>query len=273
MNECLPLEICLMDCPSSCSSYVTLCCHRYLFTCDDWLSAAKGQTRQFLTVSDSYAYPDSSILVRRNVSERFFEDHMWLSVGYRAKKSLFTRAQRLGACMATLFLAMITNCMFFRDASEEEPAQKIQIGPIAITGPQLFASIITSLIVIPPILVITILFSKAKPKVRGPMVSVDGYRTATTIGMGKLPHWCTHIGWVLVFLSVSMSAIFTIFYSMQWGRVKSQSWLQAFILSFIESAILIQPLKVGLHLTNQTTFQILCRPFFNCNQTIIKRHF
>jgi len=35
------------------------------------------------------------------------DDHMWLSVGMRAKPSSFTRAQRLGTCMATLFLLPI----------------------------------------------------------------------------------------------------------------------------------------------------------------------
>lgn len=215
--------------------------------CNEWLSKSKGrgQTRRVLTVSQTYTCPDSSILVQKNLSQRIFDDHMWLSVGYRAKRSLFTRAQRLGACMATLFLAMITNCMFFKDASETTPTQRINIGPVSITGQQLYASIISSLIVIPPILLITILFSKSRRKDDDAYPNDPEYRTVTSFGAAKLPYWCVNIGWTLVFLCISLSAIFTIFYSMQWGKEKSLSWLKAFILSFIESAILIQPLKAS----------------------------
>jgi len=75
--------------------------------------------------------------------------------------------------------------------------------------------------------------------------------------------WCVYIAWFLVALSILVSAFFTILYSFEclvdaylfpnrpykaysfeWGREKSISWLTAFLLSFAESIILIQPLKV-----------------------------
>jgi len=41
-----------------------------------------------------------------------------------------TLVQRLGTCMATLFLAMITNAMFFRTADEQTlNSESITIGP------------------------------------------------------------------------------------------------------------------------------------------------
>lgn len=84
--------------------------------CDHWLAVNKGdcQIERTLTVSHSFVASDPSILMQKHISQRLFEDHMWLSVSYRAKKSFFTRAQRLGACMATLFLAMISNCMLYK---------------------------------------------------------------------------------------------------------------------------------------------------------------
>jgi len=39
-------------------------------------------------------------------------------------------------------------------------------------------------------------------------------------------------------------SVIHILYSFEWGRVKSIAWLTAFLLSFLESVILIQPLKV-----------------------------
>jgi len=41
-----------------------------------------------------------------------------------------------------------------------------------------------------------------------------------------------------------VSAFFTILYSFEWGREKSTAWLTSFLLSFAESVILIQPVKV-----------------------------
>ena len=43
-----------------------------------------------------------------------------------------------------------------------------------------------------------------------------------------------------------VSAFFTILYSFEWGGEKSTAWLTAFLLSFLESVILIQPLKAKL---------------------------
>ncbi|XP_070577646.1 polycystin-1-like protein 2 [Ptychodera flava] len=58
------------------------------------------------------------------------------------------------------------------------------------------------------------------------------------------PHWCIYIGWVLVFLSSATSAFFTVLYSMQWGHEKSLEWLISFLVSFFESILVIQPVKV-----------------------------
>src|SRR5690349_789335 len=138
-------------------------CSRYLFSCESWLSRDKG-LRRSLRAAPGQVDPDSSALMRKNIGRRMFDDHAWLSVGYRERKSLFTRAQRLSVCLATLFLCMITNCMFYKSASEETKSSAIiKIGPIRITGQQLYNSVLSSLIVLPPIILITILFSRAAP--------------------------------------------------------------------------------------------------------------
>jgi hypothetical protein len=48
----------------------------------------------------------------------------------------------------------------------------------------------------------------------------------------------------VVFLTIVVSAFFTILYSMQWGRDKSVQWLTTFLLSFIQNVIVVQPIKV-----------------------------
>nr|XP_006820685.1 PREDICTED: polycystic kidney disease protein 1-like 2-like [Saccoglossus kowalevskii] len=59
-----------------------------------------------------------------------------------------------------------------------------------------------------------------------------------------LPHWCVYFAWLLMFLSSAGSAFFTVLYSMEWGNEKSIQWLITFFLSFFESLILVQPIKV-----------------------------
>lgn len=45
-------------------------------------------------------------------------------------------------------------------------------------------------------------------------------------------------------LSILASGFFTILYSMEWGPEKSMDWLTTFLLSFFQSVIIVQPVKV-----------------------------
>jgi len=219
-----------------------------MFLCDDWLAVNKsdGRTRRTLRPSSAFtAANNSSSLVRSNMFHRAVDDHMWLSVGMRAKPSSFTRAQRLGTCMATLFLAMITNCMFFKDDNEKTlNSDTITFGPVTLTPQEISNSIFSSLIVFPPVFVIAYFFSKSVPKSHTDVNPEDNGRKRRTVCEPRLPYWCIYIAWFLVALSILVSSFFTILYSFEWGREKSVSWLTAFLLSFLESVILIQPVKV-----------------------------
>ena len=60
----------------------------------------------------------------------------------------------------------------------------------------------------------------------------------------KLPYWGAYIGWLLLFLTTAASAFFTVTYSLEWGKEKSEAWLTAMVLSIVESVVVIQPVKV-----------------------------
>jgi len=88
-----------------------------------------------------------TFLIHPGTAPCHLHGHMWLSVGMRAKPSSFTRAQRLATCMATLFLAMIANCMFFKTADEQTVnSEAISIGPMTLTPQQISSSLFSSLI-------------------------------------------------------------------------------------------------------------------------------
>lgn len=59
-----------------------------------------------------------------------------------------------------------------------------------------------------------------------------------------LPYQCVYVGWVLSFIACSLSAFFVLFYSLEWGKSKSEKWLSSLFLSFFQSVMLIQPVKV-----------------------------
>ena len=115
---------------------------------------------------------------------------------------------------------------------------------ITLTPQQISNSLFSSLIVFPPVLIIVYFFSKSVPKYERTEEYEDDDRKRRTPCNPLLPYWCIYIAWFLVALSILVSAFFTILYSFEWGRDKSISWLTAFLLSFLESVILIQPVKV-----------------------------
>ncbi|CAF0819785.1 unnamed protein product, partial [Didymodactylos carnosus] len=59
-----------------------------------------------------------------------------------------------------------------------------------------------------------------------------------------LPHWAIYIAWTLVILSILTCSFFIILYSMEWGRSRSNEWLSTMMLSFGQSVLIIDPLKV-----------------------------
>lgn len=62
----------------------------------------------------------------------------------------------------------------------------------------------------------------------------------------KLPHWFNYIGYTLALLTSLTGAIFTMFYSMIWGKEKSNKWITSVIVSLVQDICLVQPLKVVL---------------------------
>ncbi|EDO36967.1 predicted protein, partial [Nematostella vectensis] len=53
-----------------------------------------------------------------------------------------------------------------------------------------------------------------------------------------------YVAYALVFLSSTVSAIFTIFYGLTFGKEKSEGWLSAMMISFWQDVLVSQPLKV-----------------------------
>uniref|UniRef100_A0A8C9YDZ1 Polycystic kidney disease 1 like 2a n=1 Tax=Sander lucioperca TaxID=283035 RepID=A0A8C9YDZ1_SANLU len=61
---------------------------------------------------------------------------------------------------------------------------------------------------------------------------------------GGLPWWFVFVGWLLVILSSFVAGYFTMLYGLKFGKERSVSWLVSMIVSFFQSILVIQPLKV-----------------------------
>ena len=59
-----------------------------------------------------------------------------------------------------------------------------------------------------------------------------------------LPAGCLCVGWTIAVLSIITPAFFVILYSMSWGPEISNSWLTSYTLSFFESVLITDPIKV-----------------------------
>jgi len=59
-----------------------------------------------------------------------------------------------------------------------------------------------------------------------------------------LPYWCQYIAWFLALGTSIICAAFVTMYGMQWGFDKSCRWMSALMLSFVQSVVIIQPIKV-----------------------------
>lgn len=60
------------------------------------------------------------------------------------------------------------------------------------------------------------------------------------------PYWCIYVGCTLCIFTTLGSAVFTLLYSMMWGRDQSNLWLTTMFISFVQDTLISQPLKVLL---------------------------
>ena len=86
---------------------------------------------------------DFIALFKSNTKTKVFDDHLWLSVVKRPNKSNFSRVQRWSLCIATLYLTMVVNAMWFptEPVEEDETASTtLKIGPIELSWRTIYVS-------------------------------------------------------------------------------------------------------------------------------------
>ncbi|XP_066283602.1 polycystin-1-like protein 2 [Branchiostoma lanceolatum] len=228
------------------------------FFCGEWLAADRGdgQVAKTFPVATEEDLRSFGFLFPASLRSSLLEEHLFLSVATMPEGSTFTRIERLGCCLSFLTVSMVSSAMWLSEENATQVVQAVSLGPFSFTLNTVYTGIMTSITCLPVVMVIVLLFQYSRPSNNGGRrvrdVETAGPAAAPTQqGPAKgLPHWCKYMAWVLVVLSAVGSAIFTVLYSLEWGKDKSERWLSAYFTTFLVDISLLQPAKV-------TTFLVM----------------
>ena len=250
--------------------------NRSHFICDNWLAVEKGDGMidRIIPVASIEELKSFTHLFTQSMKKKLSDDHLWFSVFSRPVRSNFSRLQRWSCCISLLFCTMIANAMFYRQdtqATRNQAGALMKIGPLEFTLTQLWISFISTLVVLPINLIIVTLFRKAKYSQRTLIVNRNhsGSYEKLQDSDDKIedktrtfPHWTVYIAWLcknrffpiqhhrstshflVIVLSITTCSFFIILYSMEWGAKRANEWLMTMMLSFGQSVLIVDPLKV-----------------------------
>ena len=166
--------------------------------------------------------------------------------------------------------------MFYQVGSESSTGTAVHVGPFSFSIKQLSIGITSSLVVLPANVLIVMFFRKARPKEakvgldknQDPHGQSQKYELSGDKAKEKskeedveeddqdkkkdkkkkkktLPHFFVYVAYGLVFLTCTVSATFTIFYGLTFGKEKSEGWISSMMISFWQDVLVSQPLKVS----------------------------
>ena len=198
----------------------------WAFTSSQWLALEREDGRIERIIEQS---PNEGTFIHE-VLKRWWrgltETHLWVSVLAKPARSRFTRVQRATCCLSVLLTAMLANAMFYKLDGKSE--QVLQVGPLKFSWHQIIIAIKSTLIVAPINMVTVFLFQKGTSE-------TPSCRKAKCV---------TYLAWFFLFGSCGVSASFTIFYSLIWGKSISEQWLSSVLLSLGQDMSITETAKV-----------------------------
>ena len=221
-----------------------------IFDCRGWLALEKGDgnIERVLTSRGEKGRMDFKNELSSRTSHSLTEGHIWFSVVAKHPKSNFTRAQRTSCCLLILYSAMLASAMFYKEGTTE---QAVHVGPFKFTWKELIVSVESAIVIAPITVLVVTLFRKSRPRARRRRAqphllnsNEEPQNKTNQVQSYPLPHWCIYIGWVLCVLASFTAALFVVFYSLTFGKEKSNRWLTAVVLSCTQDIFVSQPLRL-----------------------------
>jgi polycystin 1L2 len=138
---------------------------KFYFLCERWLAVEKddGQIERLLPLSTEVQKTQLLRLVKKEAKEKFKDGHLWLSIFLRPKQSTFSRMDRTICAFCLLYMSMVMNLAYYSVSSTPaEPGSALVIGPLTITLQQIIIGVICNLFVLPPTMLLMMLFTRSK---------------------------------------------------------------------------------------------------------------
>jgi hypothetical protein len=196
---------------------------KFRFLADRWLAIDRGdfESEAQIAVSMPEAPAETSFLIRQGIFNKLRDDHVFWSVFSRPVRSRFTRTQRTCVSMATLYLAMFANGMWYGTVKDYLTDPLVSIaGMIKLSKDEITAGVTSSLIIFVPAVLMICLFRKAIPSGKRKSRFDKVIEEAASAGLVKLPEksfqrapnskdipkgwpsYCYFIGWLVVLICI-----------------------------------------------------------------------
>ncbi|XP_066271861.1 polycystin-1-like protein 2 [Branchiostoma lanceolatum] len=180
-----------------------------------------------------YALPTFSYLL--------YDDHLLLSAVCNSGVRHFSRVQRLVCCLTQTTLWMVSSAMWYGVKLGAHDVILFDAGGITLRLSELIGSAATSFTVFLPVYGILVpMFRKQSPLEH--LVHPGLMKSPTSPSTCRFPY--KTVAWVLAILTSVSSSFFVIMYSLQFGAERSQAWLKDFILTFLFSTFLLEPVQI-----------------------------
>ncbi|XP_078576863.1 uncharacterized protein LOC144862349 [Branchiostoma floridae x Branchiostoma japonicum] len=232
----------------------------FLFPCYTWLSANKDDCRTMRTLK---AVPDGDAQKGEHTLPTFsyllYDEHLLLSAVCNSGVRHFSRAQRLVCCLTQITLWMLGSAMWYGVTAGPDIVL-LDTGVVTLRLSDLFSSAATSFTVSLPVYVILVpMFCKQLPFVE---------QVSSSESTRRFPY--KKMAWILAILTSVSSSFFVIVYSLQFGAKGSQAWLKDFVLTFMLSTFLLEPIQIFLVSYAQA---VIIRPLLKPVTSCIRRAF
>ncbi|XP_078578178.1 polycystin-1-like protein 3 [Branchiostoma floridae x Branchiostoma japonicum] len=171
-----------------------------------------------------------------------YDDHLLLSAVCNSGVRHFSRAQRLVCCLAQTTLWMVGSAMWYGVKLGAHDVILFDAGVITLRLSELIGTAATSFTVFLPVYVILVPMFRKQPALEDQIPS-GVMKRPTSQTTCRFPY--KTVAWILAILASVCSSFFVIVYSLQFGAGRSQAWLKDFVLTFLFSIFLLEPVQVG----------------------------
>nr|AAM18864.1 unknown [Branchiostoma floridae] len=207
----------------------------FSFPCYSWLSSRKGDGRTIRTLKAADEKMEMSEYTLPTFSYLLYDDHLLLSAVCNSGVRHFSRAQRLVCCLAQTTLWMVGSAMWYGVRLGVHNVILFDAGVTTLRLSELIGTAATSFTVFLPVYAILVpMFRKQPP--------LDDQPTSPSTR--RFPYKA--VAWILAILTSVCSSVFVIVYSLQFGAERSQAWLKDFVLAFLFSTFLLEPVQIFL---------------------------